>query len=277
VTDEATGSVPPSGNPTRSFNLSPTRKLVVAALGVAILGVVVGFVLIGSHAAPKLPRVPTAIQPSKPASLTVPPAPVTIRPVGLVAALTASTPSFASPGGAAGKAVAPTWHGSPLFLPVLAIRSGDLEVRLPTRPNGSTAWISEAGIHLTHTPYRIVIDLATRHLLLYRDGVVVLDAPAGVGTVTDPTPTGHFFVAAFATAPSSGYGPFVLVTSAHSDAITDWEESGDAVVAIHGPLGDDAEIGTTGAQISHGCVRLHDSALVQLRVVPDGSPIDVIG
>ena len=159
---------------------------------------------------------------------------------------------------------------------MVAIRSGDLEVRLPTRPNDSTAWISEAGIHLSHSPYRIVIDLATRHLLLYRDGVVVLDAPAGVGTVTDPTPLGHFFVASFATAPSSAWGPFVIVTSAHSNAITDWEESGDAVVAIHGPLGEDAEIGTTGAQISHGCVRLHDRALAELRVVPDGSPIDVI-
>jgi len=161
-------------------------------------------------------------------------------------------------------------------LPVVAIRSGDLEVRLPTRPNGSTTWISETGIHLSHTPYRIVIDIATRHLVLYRDGVVVLDAPAGVGTVTDPTPIGHFFVASFATAPSSAWGPFVIVTSAHSNAITDWEESGDAVVAIHGPLGENAEIGTSGAQISHGCIRLHVSALAQLRVVPDGSPIDVI-
>jgi lipoprotein-anchoring transpeptidase ErfK/SrfK len=243
---------------------------------VAALGVVVGFVVFGSHSAPKTPPAPAALQPPKPTPLTIPVAPVTVTPVGLVAALTATTPSFVSPGGSPAKAVAATWHGSPLFLPVIAIRSGDLEVRLPTRPNGSTTWIGETGIRLSHTPYRIVIDLATRHLLLYRDGVVVLDAPAGVGTVTDPTPIGHFFVASFATAPSSAWGPFVMVTSAHSNAITDWEESGDAVVAIHGPLGEDAEIGTTGAQISHGCIRLHVSSLAQLRVVPDGSPIDVI-
>jgi hypothetical protein len=64
------------------------------------------------------------------------------------------------------------------------------------------------------------------------------------------TPIGHFFVASFAPAPSSAWGPFVIVTSAHSNAITDWEESGDAVVAIHGPLGEDAEIGTTGADLA---------------------------
>jgi hypothetical protein len=196
--------------------------------------------------------------------------------VGLVAAISATTEVYVTPGGALAAPIAATWHGSPLFLPVIARQSGDLEVRLPSRPNGSTAWITDTGIRLYHSPYRIVINLASRHLLLFKDGVRILDVPAGVGTVTDPTPTGHFFVASFARAPTPAWGAFVLVTSAHSNAITDWEESGDAVVAIHGPLGDDAQIGTAGAQISHGCIRLHDVDLAQLRVVPDGSPIDIV-
>jgi hypothetical protein len=191
--------------------------------------------------------------------------------------LTASTPAFAWPGGPAAPSVAPTWHGSPLFLQVIVTLAGDLEVRLPMRPNGSTTWIGASNLRLSHSPYRIVIDLAARHLLLYRDGKLILDAPAGVGTMTDPTPTGNFFVTSFAPAPTPAWGPFVMVTSAHSDAITDWEESGDAVMAIHGPLGDDAGIGTTGGRISHGCIRLHDSDLARLRAVPDGSPVDVIG
>ncbi len=61
--------------------------------------------------------------------------------------------------------------------------------------------------------------------------------------------------------PNPGYGPFIIVTSDHSQAISDWEGSGDAVIGIHGPLGEDSEIGTTGARISHGCIRLHDQAL----------------
>ena len=202
--------------------------------------------------------------------------PVTAKPVGLMASIVTTTTSYRSPGGPRESPIAPKWYGSPVFLPVIAIRSGYLDVRLPTRPNGSTAWIRRAGVPLSHTPYRIVIDLGTRHLLLYRDGTLVLDAPAGIGTVADPTPTGHFFVAFFAKAPSPAWGPFVIVTSAHSNAISDWEESGDALVAIHGPLGADAAIGADGARISHGCVRLHDSDLVKLRVVPDGTPVDII-
>jgi lipoprotein-anchoring transpeptidase ErfK/SrfK len=83
-------------------------------------------------------------------------------------------------------------------------------------------------------------------------------------------------VALFAQAPSPAYGAFVMVTSAHSNAISDWEESGDAITAIHGSLGSDAAIGTTGAMVSHGCIRLHNNDLAKLRNVPAGTPIDIV-
>lgn len=53
--------------------------------------------------------------------------------------------------------------------------------------------------------------------------------------------------------------------------------SGDAMVAIHGPLSGDAAIGSTGARISHGCIRLHEADLLRLRDVPAGSPVTILG
>jgi lipoprotein-anchoring transpeptidase ErfK/SrfK len=194
----------------------------------------------------------------------------------LIATLLHDVPSYAAPGGQVTGTVASTWYGEPSALPVISQDRGYLEVRLQQRPNGSTAWISSAGVPLSSTPYSIVIHIGTRRLDLYEHGKQVLDAPAGIGTDRYPTPTGNFFLAFFATPPSAGYGPFVIVTSGHSNAISDWEESGDALVAIHGPLGADGAIGTTGAQVSHGCVRLHVPDLQQLRPVPPGSPIDVV-
>ena len=159
----------------------------------------------------------------------------------------------------------------------MATRPGWVEVRLAQRPNGSTTWLPARDVTLSSTRYLITIDLATMRLALYSDNRQVFSAPAGVGTASDPTPTGNYFVVFTEPPPqpNSGYGPFILVTSAHSQAISDWEGSGDAVIGIHGPLGDDSLIGTTGARISHGCIRLHVSALLKLRDVPPGTPIDI--
>ena len=183
---------------------------------------------------------------------------------------------YGSPSGRPTGTVPGTWHGSPSILPVLLQEKGYLEVRLAQRPNGSTAWIKQVDVVLSSTPYRIVVHLARRRLDLYAAGKLALEAPVGVGTNRYPTPAGHFFVAFVAAAPSPAYGPFVLVTSGHSNSIGDWEESGDALIAIHGPIGADAEIGTSGAQVSHGCIRLHIPDLVRLRPVPAGSPVDIV-
>ena len=150
-----------------------------------------------------------------------------------------------------------TWHGAASVLPVLRSTATRLLVRVAQRPNGQKAWISSDDATLSRTPYEIVIHLHSTHLTLFRRGKQILSAPIGVGTTRNPTPKGAFFVAFFATAPSSGYGPFVMVTSAHSKTITDWEQSGDGMIGIHGPLGEDAEIGTTGTRVSHGCIRMH--------------------
>jgi hypothetical protein len=197
-------------------------------------------------------------------------------PSSLVATLTETAPDFASPRGLQIGTVPANWYGGQSALPVLAQDKGYLKVRLAQRPNGSTAWIAASAATLSSTPYKIVIDLATEHLMLYKAGHLLMNAPAGVGTPQDPTPTGNFFVVLFASPPSAAWGPFVMVTSGHSDAISDYEESGDAIVAIHGPLGEDAAIGTTGARVSHGCVRLHDADLAQLRTVPVGSPVQIV-
>jgi hypothetical protein len=194
----------------------------------------------------------------------------------LIVTLHQSVPEFARPGGPQIGTVPGTWFGAPTALPVIAQDAGYLEVRVAQRPNGLTAWIAALGPTLSATPYRIVIDLATERLRLYEGGHRVLDAPAGIGTTQDPTPVGNFFVALYADPPSSAWGPFIMVTSGHSTAISDWEKSGDAIVAIHGPLGADAAIGTTGARVSHGCVRLHNADLARLRAVPAGSPVQII-
>jgi lipoprotein-anchoring transpeptidase ErfK/SrfK len=214
---------------------------------------------------------PTAPAPKRTAALPAAPAGST-----LVATVSHTIQSYKMPGDKPMVSIDPTWHGAVTALPVIWAGPGWVYVRLAQRPNGSTAWVRDADVTLSSTPYRIVVNVRTTSLSLYKNDQLEFSAPAGVGTAADPTPLGTYFVAFLAAPPSPDYGPFVLVSSAHSNAISDWESSGDALMAIHGPLGADSAIATTGAHVSHGCVRLHVADLLRLRGVPAGTPIDVI-
>jgi lipoprotein-anchoring transpeptidase ErfK/SrfK len=255
----------------------------VAMVGVAVLATSIGLVLSSGGRTAEAKSQPPAPAPARQAARLRP----AVRPASRravpesteLARLRETAPRYAAPGRLGAGAVPARWYERPSVLPVIAAKPGWVEVRLAQRPDGSTAWLPASDVTLSTTPYEIVVDLATTKLSLYYDGRLVFSAPAGVGTTDDPTPTGHYFVAFDEPPPqpNPGYGPFIIVTSDHSRAIGDWEGSGDAVIGIHGPLGEDSEIGTSGAKISHGCIRLHDQALEELTEVPPGTPIDVVG
>jgi lipoprotein-anchoring transpeptidase ErfK/SrfK len=265
------------GYPITKRAIPPLRAFVaIAALGGAVAlsgcGSPVASTSSERGGSPRMMQAPSASGPAMARQTAVVPAAST-----LVATTRGAVPRFAYPGGPKEGTVPATWFAAPSSLPVLVSRPGWVRVRLAQRPNESTSWVLASDVTLTSTSYGIVIDLASRHLTLYRDSRVVFSTPVGIGLPAYPTPTGRYFVAFFAAPPNPGYGAFVIVTSAHSDTITDWDHSGDALVAIHGPLGSDAEIGSTGAAVSHGCIRMHEPDLLRLRQVPVGSPVEIVG
>src|SRR5580693_3723265 len=269
-------------------DIPATRAIgAVALVGVAVLATSIGLVLSSGGGTAVAKGQPSATAPARQAAQLRPVSRPSARPVSRsavpesteLATVLSTAPKYAVPGRVGAGAVPASWYQRPSVLPVIAAKPGWVEVRLAQRPDESTAWLPASDVRLSTTPYEIVVDLATTKLSLFDGGRLVFSAPAGVGSTDDPTPTGHYFVA-FDEAPpqpNPGYGPFIVVTSDHSQSISDWEGSGDAVIGIHGPLGEDSLIGATGARISHGCVRLHLQSLERLAQVPPGTPIDVIG
>lgn len=238
-------------------------------------------VLMGSSStvvvAPKVTAaqpVTVALQPADPAAAA---SVVPVAAETTIAEVTGPVPYAAQPDGpVVGALPTGSWWRDTKFLPVIARVPGWLQVRLPQRPNGLTGWIPESVARLSTTTLGIVIDVTDHRLRLYDGGHLVLDAPAGVGTPDDPTPLGDFYLMDIGPSRGAGWGPFVLATNAHSEAITSWQGSGDAFTAIHGPLGADAAIGDAGAEISHGCVRLHVGDLARLAPVPLGAPVTIV-
>jgi lipoprotein-anchoring transpeptidase ErfK/SrfK len=169
--------------------------------------------------------------------------------------------------------------GEQTTLPVIGRSTGPggvkwLEVMLPGRPDGSTGWIAAQSTRRLVTGWHIVVDLAGRHVSVYRNGRVVRTFQAVVGKPSTPTPTGRFFVEeTVQMAAGHPGGPFALALSARSNALQEFE-GGPGQIALHGRnnLG-----GTLGTAASHGCVRLATASIDWLaaRIGP-GTPTTIV-
>src|SRR3954452_14068490 len=93
-------------------------------------------------------------------------------------------------------------------------------VRLPAKPNGTTGWVPARGLVSDRTGTRIVVDLSSRRLDLFRLGRRLLHVPAAIGHVETPTPTGKFYVDVryHLTDPGGPYGPGLPGIAAYSEA-----------------------------------------------------------
>jgi len=164
--------------------------------------------------------------------------------------------------------------GEQTVLPLLARRGQWLRVRLPGRPNSHTGWIARAATTRFATSWHLVVNRSNRRVTVYFAGRSVRSFLAVVGKPSTPTPAGQFFVEeSIALTPGEMGAPFALALSARSDVLQEFD-GGPGQIALHGlsNVG-----GVPGTAVSHGCVRLEDSAISWLaaRIGP-GVPVTVM-
>jgi len=186
-------------------------------------------------------------------------------------------PVFDAPGAPAPSQVLPAVNelGSPLV--VLAVEQQDqwYRVLLPSRPNGSSAWVPVGAVTATPARYEVVVSLSSRALRVVHipDRAVVLTSPIGIGAPSSPTPTGLFYVRDHF--PTTGgdhpYGPYAFGLSGHSDVHMQFG-TGDGRIAIHGTN----EPASIGAAVSNGCVHVpNDVVLAMIQYLPPGTPVTI--
>ena len=141
---------------------------------------------------------------------------------------------------------------------------------LPMRPNNTMGWVSAQQVALHHVSNRILINIAERRLQVLRGNQVLYTTTVAVGAPGMETPTGHYYVQVRFHPDDTFLGVFAFETSAYSK-LTEWPGGG--VVGIHGTSAPQL----LGQAVSHGCVRMsNDAALVLKRLVPLGTPINII-
>ena len=256
----------------------------IGVLGAIVL--LVGLVGPGPGTASASPRSTTKReQATRLAAARKIPAPPRVAPVREVDLRIVVTPVggtdlgvFDVPGAPAPSQVLPAFNelGSPLVLLAVERLRDWYRVLLPTRPNGSSAWVPVSAVVATAPVYAAQLSLSALDLTVVRisDGAVVMTSAIGIGKPASPTPTGLFFVRDhFPTdgAPDHPYGPFAFGLSGHSDVHMRLG-TGDGRIAIHGT----SQPASIGAAMSNGCPHVaNDVVLALIPYLPLGTPVTI--
>jgi hypothetical protein len=153
-----------------------------------------------------------------------------------------------------------------------------LRVRLPgyvfdRRTPPSSGWITATDTQPSTTIWHLVVDIATRRVLAYRDGRLVRAFDVIVGKPSTPTPRGEYFIEEAMRLPARHLeAPGALATSARSHVLRKFM-GGLPQIALHGMTNIG---GTMGTAASNGCIRMTSSAIVWLRErIRPGVPVTI--
>jgi lipoprotein-anchoring transpeptidase ErfK/SrfK len=144
-------------------------------------------------------------------------------------------------------------------------------ISVPGRPNGRTGWVQARAVTLHPMHWEIVIYRGARRMELWKDGRLNYTTTVAVGRPGMETPLGTFYVTVrFHPVQETFLGVFAFETSAYSK-LSEWPGGGK--VGIHGTY----EPQLLGQAVSHGCVRMSNTAAAYLRDrIPVGTPIRIV-
>jgi lipoprotein-anchoring transpeptidase ErfK/SrfK len=185
-------------------------------------------------------------------------------------------PIFEAPDAPVAKRVLknPTFEAVPLVLSVTEQKGDWLHVRIPERPNGSTAWVRTSDVRLRTVPNRILVELSRHRLSVWRGDQMLMDAPVGVGTSRTPTPLGSFYVDVAVPFKNTGgpYGAYMLSVAGFSNVHLTFA-GGRGQIAIHGTN----NLGSVGKDSSNGCLRLTNNVVLRVKdLAPTGTPVEIV-
>lgn len=108
-------------------------------------------------------------------------------------------------------------------------------------------------------PYRVIVSKNSRTLTLLRNGIVQKTYPVAIGKMLTATPSGDFVIVN--REPNPG-GPFGVM----------WLSLSKSGYGIHG-TNNPSSIGNA---VSNGCVRMHNSDVLELaQIVPNGTAVTI--
>ncbi len=182
----------------------------------------------------------------------------------------------------------PLPSGAVLNLLVDGQTSSRYKVLLPIRPNGSTGWVDPGQVKKFAHDFRIVVELGTHRITVYKGETVILAEKIGVGRSDRPTPNGRYYLKELLRAcldekqpdgtlkcvpnPTGFYGPYAYGLSGFSPTLSSFNGN-EAVIGIHGTNAPES----LGTDVSSGCIRMSNEGITALaKILPLGTPVTVL-
>lgn len=169
---------------------------------------------------------------------------------------------------------AATEYGTTRVLLVQQLDGDWVQVRLPSRPNHRTGWVSASDVELQSLSAEVRVNLETRLLTVVTGDEVLAQVEVAIGSVENPTPKGTFYVTdkLETSSDDSAYGPYALGLSGYSETLSEFG-GGDGQIGIHGTNEPDS----LGQAVSHGCVRLPNELITWMaQNLPLGTPVHIV-
>ena len=166
----------------------------------------------------------------------------------------------------------PTYFKNPLVFRVTEDDGDWLQVEVLARPNGQMGWIKRSDVTVSDIRTHMELSKSTFHLKAFDGDQLVAETDVVIGKDATFTPVGTFFLTEKISRPAGGaYGPWILATSAYSEALDSFD-GGLPQVAFHGTN----QPKLIGTQSSNGCVRMPDAIDQQLNdTMAPGTPITI--
>jgi hypothetical protein len=206
-----------------------------------------------------------------------------------VLVLAGPTPISSTPEGPAVSTEPGTIWGGTEALPLIATNGTWAQVLLPGLPNGSSGWVPLTAGTVQTDPWYLQVNLTTRQITAYNNGVAVATSPAATGAPRTPTPmppgglsflTGTLATTGKYRVESPALRPLALQVTGEVAKVDDAAVGG-TQVAIHGWEGQQTNPSVwgpvNGLAASHACVRVpKDFALGPLTAAPNGTLVGFI-
>jgi lipoprotein-anchoring transpeptidase ErfK/SrfK len=171
----------------------------------------------------------------------------------------------------------PTYFGNPLVLVVTQVDGDWVKVSIPARPNGQEGWVRASDVNLSQHAFHAELVLSERLFTVWDDNTPIAQTNVVVGKDSTPTPLGTFYIAekipasVAGVSPNGAYGPWILATSAYSEALDEFD-GGLPVIAFHGTNQPDL----IGSAASNGCIRMPNDVVSELAdTIPAGTPVTI--